>query len=379
MPTQQRHARPASLRANGALRHTLGALAAVLCLVGVAGATADSTAVDSAGPITASDSTAARSDSAGQPDADSVAVNTALDSLSQSADDAAATEQTAEDTIPFWHSPYLSLHVSWSLGGFPAFTAWENDLPGSLRDFGLESDVITGDSVSGYDTLDLRYDVREEPNSYNVAFPIGLGYTFIATPRQSLAVDAAFWFMYKKQQAVFEIDSLPQQVRTERFLGVYTVGLGLTYRVRIPALYFSVDNTHSTELMVGLTAHPFQYLTRDDDVAVVGEAHSGLADAESAARELSHTVSTFGTGLSWSVGVGSVKRLTGTTGMRTTLSYLGRWYYFSRMDGNGLKTLQPSVEPRDASYVAHRFAITVEFLRGLRTADHSDTRVLSHK
>ncbi len=344
-------------------------LAALLCIVCTTRAVTGSAVVGDTETQSTPDSAAAPGGTLAGTSPDSTAMDTTGGGPARStADTAAPAQTTPEDTIPFWHSPYLSFHVSWSLGGFPMFSAWENDLPRSLQDFGLASDVITGDSTSGYDTLDLRYDIREKPNSYNVAFPLGLGYTFIATPEQSLSVDAAFSFLYKKQQAVFEIDSLPHQVRTERFLGVYTIGLGLTYRVRIPPLYFSVDNTQATELSVRLAAHPFQYLTRDDDVTVVGGAHDGLSDAEQAARAFSHSASTFGTGLSWSAGIGSIKRLTAETGLRTTLSYLGRWYYFSRMDSGDLMTVAPDSTPRDASYVAHRFAITLELLRGLGAA-----------
>ncbi|MBD3240100.1 MAG: hypothetical protein GF331_05900 [Chitinivibrionales bacterium] len=341
------------------------ALLGLLCLAATAGAAADSTTVDSLAQGAAPDSTAAADSLAGtSPDSGAVP-DTANDSLPPGTADSGAAKQTApQDTTPFWHSPHLGLHVSWSLGGFPAFATWEDDLPRSRADFGVSSDIITGDSLSGFDTLDLVYDIREQPNSYNVAFPVGLAYTFLATPTQSVSVDAAFSFLYKKQQAVFEIDSLPQKVRTERFLGVYTIDLGLTYRVRIPQLYFSVDNTHATELALGIGVHPFQYLTRDDDVIVTGGTHSGLHDAEAAARALSRSVSTFGTGMTWRVGIGSIKRLTSNSGLRTTLSYVGRWHYFSRIDANDLRTLNQPREPGDASFVAHRFAITLELLRG---------------
>lgn len=287
--------------------------------------------------------------------------------------EAAAVDTT--DSIPFWHNRHFAFTVAWSLGGAPLFDEWQRDLPASLDDFQLGSYIVRGDTVSGnLDTVRLRYEVSDPPNSYSVDFPFGLSWRFLTRPQFWLSLDGAFWFQTKRQTSVFRIDSLGGRVKLEQFIGNYAGAVGLTAGFRIPSQYFSVDNTEWAGVTVGAGVIPLAYLVRDDDITL-SSSQPLLEPARDSAAAFLTAASDRGYGLVWSVGAGAIKKLNDVSGLHASLTYVGRWYNYTDLDENDLHTLTESPDPQPLSSISHRFAIRLSLLRARSTPSPVPTPV----
>lgn len=280
-----------------------------------------------------------------------------------------AAQADTGDTVAFWLSPYVGFNVAWTLGSFPLFTTWQRGLPTALSEFGLASDLLLGDSTTGIDTARLRYETKEAANSYNIVWPLGVSYTFMVREQSSLTARLAFMFIRKQHKATLQADSVPGRVLLEQNLGLYSVSLGLDLRRAISPRYFSVDNTNRTDLSLGMAIHPVTFLNRNDEVDLSANAPAEMRPVYEAVSAVRKPFSSWGVGISWSAGISSIKRLSPHTGLRTSLCYIGRWFYFGEHDQDELRTIGSREGYQPLSSVSHRFAIMLSLLRGRKVEE----------
>jgi hypothetical protein len=283
---------------------------------------------------------------------------------------------TPRDTTPFWHRNYLGLRVAWTLGDAPVFDVWQRSLPRTFAELGISDTLFVehpADSAgpASTDTLRLRNEVKQDPNAYNVDFPVGLSLALTTPRHNALTLDAQFAFQRKSYRALLRgrYDTLGARVNYEQSLGLYTASVGASWTQVIRGRYFHVDNTDRTGLTAGLALHPLVYLTKRSDVSRESDK-GGLfaADADSVRSRLAEW-SAYGFGISWTVGGTILKKLSAKGGLETTLCYTGRWFTFA---GVGERALPADAAASGAglSFVCHRFAIVLSVLRG-RAAEGS--------
>lgn len=324
--------------------------------------------------------------------ADSAAERTLrLDSVSAGAADSAAVDSTRplpdlapglaaeaamQDTgYSFWHYPFIGGSVAWGLGSFPVFHQWRHALPDSLSSMGLTSPLIVpatdvlSDTGALFDTLDLIYDTKEPPSSYNISFPIGLSAGFATNEHRHLGLDASFIFARKVFQAVARDDSMTSHVAIRQTLGFYSASLALSYHYSIPERYFAVNGVDQSWLSLGIGLNPLVYLRKSGEIRTPHGSDSLLAVVRDHMSARFGDFSGYGMGASWRVGFTTMRKLSPHTGVQTGLHYVGRWFRLPRTRRNDISYQPVNNDTKPLSFISHRLLIRLALVRGKKPPD----------
>jgi len=327
-------------------------------------------AAEAPAPSTAGDSTLMAA-----PAADSVAATSESTATATAAEGSPAAganirhaqrSPASKDTAVFALAPLWGLDVAWTLGGSPAFDIWRRSLPRSLANLSLPAYLHGVDGPGDADSARLRFELKDEPNTYNVDFPLGLSWAFLSRGPHGLSAHCAFTFQRKHASAVLRADSVAGKLTLEQSLALLSLGAGLTYTLGIPETFFSVDTASITTKALGVAFDPLTWLHRREDLDADGGTDDSLVAAGRPVSSQLHEWAEYGWGISWTVGVTSVKKLSETGGLVTTVGYQGRWQRFSGLVEDDLRYLGRSEGTPVLSFVSHRFVLMLSLVRGRR-------------
>ncbi|MBD3419393.1 MAG: hypothetical protein GF398_04670 [Chitinivibrionales bacterium] len=292
----------------------------------------------------------------------------------------------ADTSYRFWQKPFWGFGAGWSLGSFPLFDLWKDGLPDSLGSFALPASVVFS-RIAGVDTLTdtvaFVYRAREQPDAYSINFPIAVSYTPYAATKQRLSIDATFFFMLKSFVASVQVDTsitLPgtatafeQLVEYSQRLTLYSFSLGATYKQHISTKYFTITNSDVTSINAGVRVHPLSIVrlktTADMPGSMPGGYKSVYTLIGTQADGYASDALGFGAGVSWRIGMTSLRRLENASGIEAGIYYAGQWFgYF--YDG-GERIVRSDINPQAGSAKAltslsHRFVLEFQLLKGKR-------------
>jgi hypothetical protein len=350
----------------------IAGLTALLCTI-----SAGQDTVSASAPLHAKDSLAARNaiDTTTLPDsllpALDTARKTALPGATQRApagvpapkprtDDSAGM---ATDSFNVFSTTIGSVGIGLSLGSLPVLKNWKNGLPEKLEDLGLAKNLI----APAGDTVALRFTVKQNPDVYNMTFPLTLSLSRLSeNHRMGVAVSGAM--LSKKFIAAIEIDS-NRSVTLEQSMGYYTVLAEFNYGTRIPQVYFSVDNVDRTDAFAGIAVSPYIGLRKSSHISSSRSNDAALEAIKDSITSNKNSFNAAGVAIAWRLGMATLRRVSKTGGIETSLSYQGLWCTrFKTSQGTfTFGSLDPDVpEPNDAvSYFSNRFDITIALIRRL--------------
>ena len=301
---------------------------------------------------------------------------------------------TPSDTVvplpdgSFFSRPFAGFTFAWTLGSFPAFTPWQNNLPASLTALGITTNKIGVPSETAHgsahqpDTLTLRFSVREPPNTYNLSFPLGLAVSFPFDTLSRLTADVSFMLIRKRFAAVVEADTLDNTIRMEQRFGSWAPWTGLTYHRSIPPAWFTIATVRHAQLTVGIGAAPWVTLSRTSRI----EQNTGrrtdsfqplfdtlLAGYTNTIRDLLPSYRATGHAVCWRAGITAIRFYSPHSGLEAGLHYTGQHYYFPNSSRSDLSNAALVRSRTPLRFTAHRLAIHLALLRG-RAASPPDSK-----
>lgn len=271
-----------------------------------------------------------------------------------------AIPEPALDSFSVVSDWYVGIGAGLSLGSLPPLGNWKAGLAVTLADAGLPERMI---DVNG-DTVALRFTVKENPDAYNMMFPVAVSAGRM-TADHRFGMSLAFAMLTKNWNATVELDSLRSVTIAERmrYLSLY---FAFDYGTRIPEQYFSVDKVDRTDAVIGLGVAPliglsksFSHATHGDDpvLASIADTLSSHWNAFDAS----------GIALVWRIGITTVRRASLRGAVEAGLHYQGSWCTRFRSAGTILTVGDinaESLEPQTpVSWFSSRFEITLSLLR----------------
>jgi hypothetical protein len=179
-----------------------------------------------------------------------------------------------------------------------------------------------------------------------------------------LTVESSFYFLFSSKSyiATLKNDSLPVQSATwSQSCAAYFFTLGLSYRHAIPEEYFKVEGVSITSGVLGLSISPLVRITKSSSFSSIGLADSTVSALKSHLDNRSFN----GMGVSWKIGLSTMKKISGKSGLQIDLVYIGRFNgFFSR--NMEWKDINPSSDtPNDrVSFMSSTFEINLSLLSG---------------
>ncbi|MBD3317796.1 MAG: hypothetical protein GF344_18585 [Chitinivibrionales bacterium] len=262
---------------------------------------------------------------------------------------------SVDTSFRVWHRPFMGVGVGWAVGGMPVFDLWETGLPEQVTDLsrGADSAMATG------------FGIVEEPNPYNVSFPLTVTYSTPLRDGRRIALAASFAGIRKTFRGTAESDSLGTWWERTARLALASASLEGALYVNINDEYFSIDNVDNTSFVLGLGVTPWARLT-------LYNREQNHSIHKSFSREHHYN----GVGASWTLGVSSLKKVSGGNGIEVGVVYQGHRYGYFR--GNGGRLNRGALNPNDEadgdplSFTAHRFKIYLQLLFG-KKPDHRES------
>jgi hypothetical protein len=269
----------------------------------------------------------------------------------------------ATDSFNVFSSAIAAIGCGLSLGSLPVLKNWKNGLPGGLGDFGLPKDIIdtTGDTAA------LQFKVKQSPDVYNMMFPLTISLSRLSeNHRMGLAF--SFAMLSKKFNAAIEVDS-SRSVTFEQSMRYYTVFAELNYGTLVPEAYFSFDNVDRTDAFVGIAVSPYIGLQKSSRISMSKANDAILETIKYFVLTKKNDFNAAGVAIAWRLGIATLRRVSKTGGMETSLSYQGIWCSRFRTSKGAFTygSIDPDArEPEAAvSYFSNRFDITISLIRRL--------------
>ncbi|MBD3344550.1 MAG: hypothetical protein GF401_05765 [Chitinivibrionales bacterium] len=276
-----------------------------------------------------------------------------------------------DTSYKFYFSPYWAFGAGWTLGSFSAFDMWEKGLPRNLADFGLESEIPRAQfvpSAHDTDTTNISYEIQESPSNYHIYFPLMFSVATLTDTTSRLRFESSFFFIRKSLISSLQDDSLSNRIDIKHSLTYLSLSLGAQYSFVIPEQYFRVNETEQTTFNAAFAVAPLTYIQTGTSAKAEGLPDGLFSHLKSRAVTPFSSFDAFGLGLSWKIGISSLRSFTPSTGMNIGIYYLGHWSGMFYGDDSRLKRgdiYAATSKPGDNfSMIAHRFEISVMFLRG---------------
>jgi hypothetical protein len=261
-----------------------------------------------------------------------------------------------DTTYAFWRHPYWGGGIGWGLGSNPFFTEWQSGLPDSAA------------MLVGHGTALPKFTVVEPVNSYNIFWPLLVSYTPVVTERHSLSLDGAFYFLFSDKSFKASVapasDSLLKVIWNQS-CAVSFFSMGFTYRRTVPEEYFKVEGVKRTTGNIGLSLIPYMRFAKRTSFSTSGAIPDSITTVLRATMD-NRTFNGFG--LSWKVGISSLKKLSSKSGLEVGLTYIGR--YVGNFRSGTEKMLWKDVNPSSGklnekvSFLSHTFEISLVLQNG---------------
>jgi len=162
---------------------------------------------------------------------------------------------TVADTAEPIGNKLWGFGIGWQLGQSGIFSAWQENLPDSLGDFGIEPTYPSADSV-----IRVRWQITEKPNSYTVFFPLYLYRHYQLNNSVVLQPFISWRFLRKSSVATIHNDSLTQSVDIRNRLFTQASEIGLQLLIKFSDEYFTIDKTRFSALGFSVGALPYTTL-----------------------------------------------------------------------------------------------------------------------
>ena len=278
---------------------------------------------------------------------------------------AAAAVAAAADTFRAGSGGVIGVGIGLSLGNMSVFPLWEDGLPKTLIDLRLnDSSFAVPD-----DTSRLAYALRQSPDIYNMMFPIRVFYGRLF-PDHRLTASLSFAALSKEYDArlsmINPVDSL-RYLDIRQTLDLYSFTARLTWGVRIPERYFSVDNIDRTDALIGISASPWVSLRRSSTIGAPPASDSRLQELYSSILPQIGSFSAKGMAIGWHAGIATIHHSSAHSGIEAEITYSGLWYTRFRT-GSGTLTegalARSSINPgKTVSSYSNRIEISISVIR----------------
>ncbi len=291
------------------------------------------------------DSGSADLDSSKTLDSDSAVINPA-DSSKESIE-----ESIIDTSYRVWHSPFWSFGLGWSIGAMPVFNVWEEGLPYSIEEISVLS--------SFPDSLNLTLTLIEKPNTYNINFPIFVSFTPYIRNNRHISLTGSFFVMRKIYKAVVRDESRNTIWKSEQTLSLSSFLLGIRLIQPIPEKYFSVKKIEKVSFLIGISGSPLLVLN--------GESITVLNSKSTADNDFT----AYGIGVSWELGISTLRKLSKKNGLEIGIYYLGSWN--GRFMDNGHHINQGDLNPQNSKpseivqFTPQRIVIYFNILTGKKS------------
>jgi hypothetical protein len=292
----------------------------------------------------------------------------------------------ADSTKAFWTHPRVGFGIGWTLGSFKLFSLWQKGLPDSLGDFGVLR-TMSLDNFGGTDTASevVRLVVRQNPDAYNVHFPLHFSFTTYTTRTRFLSTDVSFTAARKAQQTSIRADSIGYRLDVKRSLNFLTAAVGLSLHQAIPMEFFSLNEIDETYVTLGVAFHPLTAFKTTTRLSHPGSTPDSVEAFDRSVKQSVHDrltdITAWGTGISWTVGITAMRLLTPAGGTQFSLAYTGAW--FGGFRNNGANTTMGDLDPDShrgktrVSSISHRMELQVQLLRGKKPPPPPDTTAVA--
>ncbi|MBN1980352.1 MAG: hypothetical protein JW795_02390 [Chitinivibrionales bacterium] len=260
--------------------------------------------------------------------------------------DTARTAQAAiasDSLIKPWNSPFWSFGGGWEFGGMPLFKEWEQGLPQQLFDtIKLDTIILV---------MPLPLTVKDRPPSYSVTFPATLRYTLAVDSQDIVEINLVASYMAKSFTAAV-VNQTGDKVRfLSKSLSLTDASIGVQYLYTLSEKYFTITSMEKNYLACGVQLHPL------------------CALAQKTVRKpgnFSTNEYWWGTGLSWQVGLVSMRKLSPKSGWSGGVCYIGTWYGRFITDGHHSTIGQLNPKATNASEplqsISHRFILSFSLI-----------------
>ncbi len=273
----------------------------------------------------------------------------------------------SDTTMPF------ALKGSWGIGfgaslmhSYP-FNLWQKNLFYKRKDL-FESNKIPPHWVTTYDSLDsisLKFNERKTPEPFNLTFPVVVHY-YISP---ALHMQTALYYLGKSYKGFLQPDTVRSSITVVHTCRFFDLSHGIVYSSEIPPSLFSIEGSDRTFFDVGLTLHPLAILATSSRVTSSNKRDSLWHAVNHTLPEWPEDIFSYGTGVSWSVGISTLRALSKTGAIRAGVAYTGTWYaFFLRRDGTRIRESHipprsPDSESTPLRFLSHALTIKFSFIR----------------
>ena len=270
----------------------------------------------------------------------------------------------------------IGIGAGWSLGDFSVLNIWKKSLPDSLQNFGLdaysfrvEPDTTLPDSLWGADTAQLKYQIKEKPNDYNMAFPIKLSF-YKVRENDRFSASLSFLLVSKKFKAsVLAVDdSLDRRVDIKEKMVLYSLAVEAMYGHKIPERYFSINGVERSDFVAGIGIAPLVSLKTSNSTKLYSDDLRMSAVNDSIVSALDKLTS-YGISFSFRAGISTIRKLESNSALEIGISYNLNWYnYFY---SNNKRIFSSDIDPytknnKELSFFSNRFEITFSLLKNVK-------------
>lgn len=233
----------------------------------------------------------------------------------------------------------------------PVYAMWRSGLPTGISD-------VTELSSSLIDSLGLRYIVNNDPGQYIVNFPLSISYSPILRNQNYLTMKLIISMLNKRYEAIVKPDTGQVYWSTERQLTFASLSLGIFLNYSIPDEFFKIKNIERVCFSFGLTGTPLSHLRNRMQTTFL----------KAKRIDLKTYISAYGIGISWYLGLSTLRRLAEANGLEAGAIYQGSWNGRFMHDKHHLKNQDINVShsnPEEVlQFVSHRFILYFDILVG---------------
>lgn len=271
------------------------------------------------------------------------------------------TKDSLKNAIHFDSCMMIGAGIGLSIGNIPIISLWGSGLPQSLADLGLSASTLSQPT----DSAQLAYTLNENPDAYNMVFPISISIDRCYAHNR-FGAGLTFSMVSKNYTAsVAPGDSSQRSITVRQSLALYALSIDLLYGRAIPPRYFSVDGIDRTDAILGLSFMPLLALTKNSSVQSNSSdtRFSALADTIGKGLE---SFSAYGVAFGWRAGIMTLRRVSKQGGIEAGICYYGVWYGQLRVSGAPLYENQISktgANIQETGTVSHHLELTVSLVR----------------
>ena len=269
---------------------------------------------------------------------------------------------------------YAGIGIGWSLGGFNPEQLWTRTLPATLIDLHLNDTtlVVKPDTTQSDlllrigDTSQLRFAIKDKPNTYNMTFPISLLLTkYRKDDRFSTALAFSFYSKNQKSSVSMLNDSLSRRIDLRQKFLLYHLSLHFMYAKRIAPIYFSIDGIDRTDFLLGISITPLMKIKTSGSTKRFSDDYRTIGIEDTIKKRLLNSESN-GFSMSIRTGISTTQRFS-SGALEIDLLYSLSWndYFYH----NGTRVNRGTLNKNDLeadktlSFLSNRIEISFSLLR----------------